>query len=83
MATGVRRIVLLTPGYEELPKSVSLYGAPPSERMREPAPGVLLQADCGWLLLDAGFNTGADPRPGAVPPVLPERRVRAGAARTG
>jgi glyoxylase-like metal-dependent hydrolase (beta-lactamase superfamily II) len=57
MATGVRRIVLLTLGYEELPKSVSVHGAPPSERLREPAPGILLQTDGGWLLLDTGFNT--------------------------
>ncbi|CAN5589716.1 N-acyl homoserine lactonase family protein [soil metagenome] len=57
MTTGVRRIVLLTLGYEELPKSVSVYGAPSSERMREPVPGILLQTDGGWLLLDTGFNT--------------------------
>src|SRR3954454_24589118 len=53
----VRRIVLLTLGWEELPKSISLYGAPPEERMREPVPGVLLQTDGGWVLLDTGFNT--------------------------
>ncbi len=57
MATGVRRIVLLTLGYEELPKSVSVYGAPASERLREPAPGILVETDGGWLLLDTGFNT--------------------------
>jgi len=54
---GVRRIVLLTLGWEELPKSVSVYGAPPEQRMREPVPGVLLQTDGGWVLLDTGFNT--------------------------
>ncbi len=54
---GVRRIILLTLGWEELPKSVSVYGAPPEERMREPVPGVLLQTDGGWVLLDTGFNT--------------------------
>ena len=53
----VRRIVLLTLGWEELPKSVSVYGAPPELRMREPVPGVLLQTDGGWVLLDTGFNT--------------------------
>ena len=53
----VRRIVLLTLGWEELPKSVSVYGAPPEERMREPVPGVLLQTGGGWVLLDTGFNT--------------------------
>ena len=59
MASGskVRRIVLLTLGWEELPKSVSVYGAPPEERMKEPVPGVLLQTDGGWVLLDTGFNT--------------------------
>jgi len=53
----VHRIVLLTLGWEELPKAVSVYGAPPEERLREPVPGVLLQTDGGWVLLDTGFNT--------------------------
>src|SRR5882724_9457571 len=53
----VHRIVLLTLGWEELPKSVSVYGTPPDVRMREPVPGVLLQTDGGWVLLDTGFNT--------------------------
>src|SRR5882724_8506389 len=53
----VHRIVLLTLGWEELPKSVSVYGASPELRMREPVPGVLLDTDAGWLLLDTGFNT--------------------------
>jgi N-acyl homoserine lactone hydrolase len=53
----VRRIILLTLGWEELPKSVSVYGAPAELRMREPVPGVLLQTDGGWVLLDTGFNT--------------------------
>jgi glyoxylase-like metal-dependent hydrolase (beta-lactamase superfamily II) len=57
MGNHVRRIVLLTLGWEELPKSVSVHGAPAAERMREPVPGVLLQTDGGWLLLDTGFNT--------------------------
>lgn len=55
--SGVRRIILLTLGWEELPKSVSVHGAPAEERMREPVPGVLLQTDGGWVLLDTGFNT--------------------------
>ncbi len=54
---GVRRIVLLTLGWEELPKSVSVHGSSPAERLREPVPGVLLQTDGGWVLLDTGFNT--------------------------
>jgi glyoxylase-like metal-dependent hydrolase (beta-lactamase superfamily II) len=56
MASGVREIVLLTLGWEDLPKSVSVHGAPPEQRMREPVPGVLLHCDGGWLLLDTGFN---------------------------
>ncbi|MEW5808964.1 MAG: N-acyl homoserine lactonase family protein [Actinomycetota bacterium] len=55
--SGVRRIVLLTLGWEELPKSVSVHGAPDDVRLREPVPGVLLQSDGGWVLLDTGFNT--------------------------
>src|ERR1700716_1444291 len=53
----VHRIFLRPRGWGELPKSVSVYGAPPEERMREPVPGVLLQTDGGWVLLDTGFNT--------------------------
>ena len=53
----VRRSILLTLGWEELPKSVSVYGAPVHIRLREPAPGVLLQTDGGRVLLDTGFNT--------------------------
>ncbi|HWE69214.1 MAG TPA: N-acyl homoserine lactonase family protein, partial [Acidimicrobiales bacterium] len=55
-SSGVRRIILLTLGWEELPKSWSVYGAPAEERLREPVPGVLLECDGGWLLLDTGFN---------------------------
>lgn len=57
MKNGVRRIVLLTLGWEDLPKSISVHGAPPGQRLREPTPGVLLECDGGWLLLDTGFNT--------------------------
>lgn len=56
-ATGVRRIVPLTLGWEDLPKSVSVHGAPDTETLREPVPGLLLEVDGGWLLLDTGFNT--------------------------
>lgn len=55
--TGVRRIILLTLGWEDLPKSVSVHGASATEQLREPVPGVLLQTDGGWVLLDTGFNT--------------------------
>jgi N-acyl homoserine lactone hydrolase len=54
---AARRIVLLTLGWEDLPKSVSVHGAPPDERLREPTPGVLVETEGGWLLLDTGFNT--------------------------
>jgi len=57
LASGVRRIVPLTLGWEELPKSVSVHGASRAEIVREPVPGLLLQVDGGWLLLDTGFNT--------------------------
>jgi glyoxylase-like metal-dependent hydrolase (beta-lactamase superfamily II) len=46
----------LTFGWEDLPKSISVHGADPSIRLREPVPGVLLEVDGGWLLLDTGFN---------------------------
>jgi N-acyl homoserine lactone hydrolase len=55
-ATGVRQVVPLTLGWEDLPKSVSVHGAPPEERLVEPVPGVLLLCDGGWMLLDTGFN---------------------------
>jgi N-acyl homoserine lactone hydrolase len=50
-------MVLLTLGWADLPLSVSIDGAPPDERIREPVPGVLLLVDGGWLLLDTGFNS--------------------------
>jgi glyoxylase-like metal-dependent hydrolase (beta-lactamase superfamily II) len=55
--SGVREIVLLTLGWEHLPKSVSVEGAPAGERIVCPVPGILLLCDGGWLLLDTGFNT--------------------------
>lgn len=56
-STGVRRLLPLTLGWEYLPKAVSVLGADPSERLREPVPAVLCQVDDGWVLLDCGFNT--------------------------
>ncbi|GAC1607890.1 MAG: N-acyl homoserine lactonase family protein [Mycobacteriales bacterium] len=52
----VRRVIPLTLGWEELPKTVSVHGADPAIRLREPVPAVLLQIDDGWLLLDTGLN---------------------------
>src|SRR4051812_38360942 len=54
--TGVRRIIPLILGWEELPKSFSVFGSDPSIRLREPVPGLLLELDGGWMLLDTGFN---------------------------
>src|SRR5487761_303695 len=55
-ASGVRRIICLTLGWEDLPKSVSIFGDTSGERLREPVPAVLLECDGGWLLLDTGLN---------------------------
>lgn len=54
---GVRRVVPLTFGWEHIPRSISVWGADPATRLREPVPGVLLEVDGGWFLLDTGFNT--------------------------
>lgn len=54
--TGVRRVVLLTLGWAEVPKSMSVLGASSEERLREPVPGVLVEVDGGWVLLDTGYN---------------------------
>ena len=53
---GVRRVVPLTFGWEDLPETVSIHEGDPTVRLREPVPGVLLEVDGGWLLLDTGFN---------------------------
>ena len=57
IAGGVRRVVPMTLGWEDLPKAISVDGAPESERLVEPVPGVLLLCVGGWLLLDTGFNS--------------------------
>jgi N-acyl homoserine lactone hydrolase len=48
--------VPLTFGWEDLPQTISIHGGDASVRLREPVPGVLLQLDGGWMLLDTGFN---------------------------
>ena len=53
---GVRRILPLTYGWEDLPETISIHGGDPNVRLREPVPGVLLELDGGWMLLDTGFN---------------------------
>jgi N-acyl homoserine lactone hydrolase len=54
--SGVRRLLAVTLGWEDLPLSVSIEGAPPEERLVEPVPGVLAECDGGWVMLDTGFN---------------------------
>lgn len=53
---GVRRVVPLTLGWEELPVAYSLHGTDPDVRFRVPVPAVLLDTGDGWVLLDTGFN---------------------------
>jgi glyoxylase-like metal-dependent hydrolase (beta-lactamase superfamily II) len=59
MGPGVRRVLPLTFGWEHLPKRISVPRAPASERerpMREPIPGLLVETEAGWVLLDTGPN---------------------------
>jgi glyoxylase-like metal-dependent hydrolase (beta-lactamase superfamily II) len=63
---GVRSIVPLTFGWEHIPLSISLQGGADDVRLREPVPGILLELDGGWMLLDTGFNT----------PVLLDEKLR-------
>jgi len=53
---GIRRIILLTLGWERLPKTVSVWGDTSGTELVEPVPAVLLESDGGWVLLDTGFN---------------------------
>jgi N-acyl homoserine lactone hydrolase len=53
---AVRRIVPLTLGWEELPRSISIHGGG-DQLLLEPVPGILVECDDGWVLLDTGFNT--------------------------
>ncbi|HTW08670.1 MAG TPA: hypothetical protein VME46_14225 [Acidimicrobiales bacterium] len=46
-SSGVRRVILLTLGWADLPITVSIHGDTSGERLREPVPGVLLQCDGG------------------------------------
>ncbi|MCW2916569.1 MAG: aiiA 2, partial [Actinomycetia bacterium] len=41
MTSGVRRVVPLTFGWENLPETVSIHGGDPTRHLREPVPGVL------------------------------------------
>lgn len=53
---GALELVPVTLGWEDLPLSVSIEGAPDTERLVEPVPGVLVRCSGGWVLLDTGFN---------------------------
>lgn len=56
---GVRRVVPMVLGWEHIPRSISmplLDDGRAEEVMREPVPGLLLEVDGGWLLVDSGFN---------------------------
>ena len=49
-------MILLTLGWARLPKTVSIWGDTSGDEMLEPIPGILLECDGGWLLLDTGYN---------------------------
>src|SRR5262249_62074058 len=56
---GVRRILPLTFGWEHLPRRTSMPLVPEAEGrvfLREPVPGLLLEVEDGYVLLDTGFN---------------------------
>lgn len=54
--TGVRQVVPLTLGWERILKKYSVHGDTSGETLIEPVPGILLECDGGWVLLDTGFN---------------------------
>ena len=79
--SAVRRIVPLTVGSEQVPKSLSVHGDTSGEILVEPVPAIALDTGDGWTLIDTGFNTalirdpplrrrlhGEDPQIG---PILP------------
>lgn len=56
---GVRRVLPMVLGWETLATRVSLANAPEpraSALLREPVPGLLVEVDGGWFLVDSGFN---------------------------
>jgi N-acyl homoserine lactone hydrolase len=48
--------VPLVLGWEVLPRSISVRGAPEDEILVEPVPGLLVESELGWALIDTGFN---------------------------
>ena len=69
MAAGVRRIVPLTLGWEDLPKSVSVEGASDDADLREPVPGRAAAVRRRLAAARHRVQHRADHRPGAAPPV--------------
>ena len=53
---GAKKVHLLTLGWERLPKAWSIHGWDPDDYIVEPVPGVLVETDSGYVLLDTGFN---------------------------
>ena len=56
---GVRRMLPLTFGWEHIPRRTSMPLVPEAEGrvfLREPVPGLLLETQDGYVLLDTGFN---------------------------
>jgi len=56
---AVRRVLPLTFGWEHIPRRVSMPRVPESEGrvvLREPVPGLLLEVEDGYVLLDTGVN---------------------------
>lgn len=54
--TSVRRLYVLLTGYEFLPKSVSVQGAPETFILSEPICAYLLDTAEGYVLIDCGLN---------------------------
>ncbi len=54
--TSVKQVIMLTLGWEELPKAWSIHGIDQKERLVEPVPALLIETIDGWVLLDTGFN---------------------------
>ncbi len=52
----VKRVIMLTLGWEDLPKSWSIYDTDPLVRIVEPVPALLVETVDGWVLIDTGFN---------------------------
>lgn len=51
------RVVPLTLGWDNVPRSVSIYGDTSGVVITEPVCGVLIETPRGWVLLDTGYNT--------------------------